>query len=235
MGFRFRRTIKIAPGIRLNLSKSGVSTSIGKRGATVNLSKRGTYGTIGLPGTGLSWRGKLGSSKSRSDRKLMEPLQASDEEIARVGELSRSKNVRLSQPPLPENEQAEPPAPVSDVRPGNQTLPFWRGFLHWRGRRGRQSYLLTSACAIVLQFVVFFAAVGTTHPSVSPTMASFGIFVLILGLAAAIATLQRARDAGIPALLAGPALVAIGLFFPPGLLGAFLLLAVLPSRPAWSD
>ena len=54
MAFRFRKSIKIAPGIRLNLSKSGVSTSIGKRGATVNISKRGTRVTAGLPGTGLS-------------------------------------------------------------------------------------------------------------------------------------------------------------------------------------
>lgn len=55
MGFRFRRTIKIAPGVRLNLSKGGVSTSIGRRGATVNLSKRGSKATVGLPGTGLSY------------------------------------------------------------------------------------------------------------------------------------------------------------------------------------
>lgn len=54
MAFRFRKSVKIAPGIRLNFSKSGVSTSIGKRGATVNLSKRGTRVTVGLPGTGLS-------------------------------------------------------------------------------------------------------------------------------------------------------------------------------------
>ncbi|TPG14720.1 DUF4236 domain-containing protein [Sphingomonas koreensis] len=55
MGFRFRRSIKIAPGVRLNLSKGGVSTSVGRRGATVNLSKRGTKTTVGLPGTGLSY------------------------------------------------------------------------------------------------------------------------------------------------------------------------------------
>ena len=29
MGFRFRRSIKILPGIRLNFGKRGVSTSIG--------------------------------------------------------------------------------------------------------------------------------------------------------------------------------------------------------------
>ena len=55
MGFRFRRSVKIAPGIRLNFSKSGVSTSLGGRGATVNLSKRGTRHTVGLPGTGVSY------------------------------------------------------------------------------------------------------------------------------------------------------------------------------------
>lgn len=54
MAFRFRKSVKIAPGIRLNFSKSGVSTSIGGRGATVNFSKRGTRVTAGIPGTGLS-------------------------------------------------------------------------------------------------------------------------------------------------------------------------------------
>ena len=54
MAFRFRKSVKIAPGIRLNFSKSGVSTSIGRRGATVNISKRGTRITAGLPGTGIS-------------------------------------------------------------------------------------------------------------------------------------------------------------------------------------
>ena len=57
MGFRFRKKVKIAPGIDLNLSKNGVSsTSIGKKGATINLSRRGIKQTIGIPGTGLSYQ-----------------------------------------------------------------------------------------------------------------------------------------------------------------------------------
>jgi hypothetical protein len=56
MGFRFRRRVSIFPGLRLNISKSGVSTSIGRRGATLNISKRGTRTTIGLPGSGISWQ-----------------------------------------------------------------------------------------------------------------------------------------------------------------------------------
>ena len=55
MGFRFRKSIRIAPGIRLNLSKSGVSTSIGRPGATINIGERGVRGTVGLPGSGLSY------------------------------------------------------------------------------------------------------------------------------------------------------------------------------------
>jgi len=54
MAFRIRKSFKIAPGIRLNVSKSGLSTSIGGKGSTVNLSKRGTKFTSSIPGTGIS-------------------------------------------------------------------------------------------------------------------------------------------------------------------------------------
>lgn len=55
MGLRFRRTLRLLPGVRVNLSKSGASLSLGGRGATVNLSSRGVRRTVGLPGTGLSY------------------------------------------------------------------------------------------------------------------------------------------------------------------------------------
>jgi len=54
MAFRIRKSFKIAPGIRVNLSKSGLSTSLGGKGTTVNLSKRGTKVTSSIPGTGIS-------------------------------------------------------------------------------------------------------------------------------------------------------------------------------------
>lgn len=57
MGFRFRKKVKIAPGVDLNVSKRGPSSlSLGKKGATVNLSKNGVKQTIGLPGTGLHYQ-----------------------------------------------------------------------------------------------------------------------------------------------------------------------------------
>jgi hypothetical protein len=41
MPFRFRRSIRIAPGIRLNIGKCGLSTSLGGRGAHVTRSSMG--------------------------------------------------------------------------------------------------------------------------------------------------------------------------------------------------
>lgn len=64
MAFRFQKRIKIAPGIRLNISKTGISTSIGTNGATVNLGKDGAQSTVGIPGTGLSYRSKLTGGKT---------------------------------------------------------------------------------------------------------------------------------------------------------------------------
>src|SRR5260370_20038906 len=55
MGFRFRRSLRFAPGIRINLSKAGASLSLGRRGTTLNFSPRGTKATVGLPGSGISY------------------------------------------------------------------------------------------------------------------------------------------------------------------------------------
>ncbi|HLO99904.1 MAG TPA: DUF4236 domain-containing protein [Fimbriimonas sp.] len=59
MGLRFRRSFKLFPGVRLNISKSGLSTSFGIRGASVNIGSRGVRGTVGIPGTGLSYSTNL--------------------------------------------------------------------------------------------------------------------------------------------------------------------------------
>jgi hypothetical protein len=62
-GFRFRKTIGVLPGVRVNLSKSRVSTSLGGRGATVNVGADGRrMVTIGIPGTGMSYRAPLTGS-----------------------------------------------------------------------------------------------------------------------------------------------------------------------------
>lgn len=50
MGFRFRKSVKIAPGVRMNLSKRGVGMS------------------FGIPGTGISYSTSSGGRKRKSTR-----------------------------------------------------------------------------------------------------------------------------------------------------------------------
>ena len=66
MGFRFRKSIRLLPGVRLNISKSGFSTSVGRPGATINIGKRGVRGTVGLPGSGLSYSEMLVNREENS-------------------------------------------------------------------------------------------------------------------------------------------------------------------------
>lgn len=67
MGFRFRQQLKIAPGLKLNLSRRGISSlSIGGRGLTANVGgKRGAMVTASVPGTGISYSERIGSGKAR--------------------------------------------------------------------------------------------------------------------------------------------------------------------------
>jgi Protein of unknown function (DUF4236) len=59
MGVRFQRRLKLFPGVRLNFSRGGISTTIGVRGASLTLGGRGAYVNLGIPGTGLSFRQKI--------------------------------------------------------------------------------------------------------------------------------------------------------------------------------
>lgn len=55
MGLRFRRSFKIVPGVRLNLSGRGASVSLGSRGLHYTIGQHGTRTTVGVPGSGVSW------------------------------------------------------------------------------------------------------------------------------------------------------------------------------------
>jgi len=61
MGWRFRQSVTIIPGLRLNLSKSGLSASIGGAPFTLNVGPRGVMGTASIPGSGISYREHFGS------------------------------------------------------------------------------------------------------------------------------------------------------------------------------
>ena len=61
MGFRFQKRFSVLPGVKINLSKSRVSTTIGGKGAGINIGPDGKpMVTVGIPGTGMSYRQPLG-------------------------------------------------------------------------------------------------------------------------------------------------------------------------------
>lgn len=60
---KFRKRVKVFPGFHLNLSKSGISSTLGVNGASINFSKKGSYLNTGIPGTGLYDRKKIGTTQ----------------------------------------------------------------------------------------------------------------------------------------------------------------------------
>lgn len=75
MGLSFRKSIKIMPGVKINIGKKGVSSvSVGGRGARVNIGKKGTRTTVGLPGSGLSYS-NYSSHKPKKPQQETKSLQ----------------------------------------------------------------------------------------------------------------------------------------------------------------
>jgi hypothetical protein len=69
MGFRFFRRIKVAPGVTVNLSKTGGSVSVGPTGAKVTVGPRGVRRTVGIPGTGLYHTTHTGYGSKTANRR----------------------------------------------------------------------------------------------------------------------------------------------------------------------
>ncbi len=66
MGLRFRKSVQIAKGVKLNLNKSSTSITFGTRGLHYTISSTGKKTTsVGIPGTGLSYVTTTGGSKKK--------------------------------------------------------------------------------------------------------------------------------------------------------------------------
>jgi tetratricopeptide (TPR) repeat protein len=63
MGWRFRRSVRITKGVRLNFSKRGMGISVGGKGFHAGVGPRGPYSSVGIPGTGLYAINYLGKQK----------------------------------------------------------------------------------------------------------------------------------------------------------------------------
>jgi|GEM_PF-3696637 hypothetical protein cdifA_02588 len=67
MGLRFKKSVKLSKGLKLNVSKSGLSVSAGIKGARISANSKGRItGTVGLPGTGLSYSKSLNTNSKHS-------------------------------------------------------------------------------------------------------------------------------------------------------------------------
>lgn len=81
MGFKVRKSIKIAPGVRLNVSNKNLGLSAGVRGARVSVNTNGrTTRTLGIPGTGISHTstttsGRRSASSSARARQQPQPTK----------------------------------------------------------------------------------------------------------------------------------------------------------------
>lgn len=65
MGFRFRKSLSLGRGIRLNLSKRGIGISVGRKGLRLGIGPGGTRFSAGIPGTGMYYEKRLGSRKRK--------------------------------------------------------------------------------------------------------------------------------------------------------------------------
>lgn len=155
MGFRFRKSISIIPGVRINLSNGTPSLSIGPRGASLSVGKHGTYANLGLPGTGLSYRTRINQTvrgcqgnRTQEDPGLRENLEQEVERL--MSAITAITSIHeMSPSPVGGNTWAllesfylqlhqgtfDRPAPVRPARPEYRPLPSapdehcGRGFL----------------------------------------------------------------------------------------------------------
>lgn len=70
MGFKFRKSFKVAPGVKVNLSNKGVGMSAGVKGVRVSTGPSGSRITTSIPGTGLSYEQRIGKSKKAKQREV---------------------------------------------------------------------------------------------------------------------------------------------------------------------
>ena len=105
--FRFRRSIKILPGIRWNFGKRSSSISFGGRGFHYTIGTHGTRTTIGIPGTGISY-----TSVNRAKRKWVRKQEIDvDEAVKWVAK--QKETFRLE---VPDREPGDQPATQSQIQ-----------------------------------------------------------------------------------------------------------------------
>lgn len=95
MGLRMRKSVKIAPGVRVNLGTKSAGISVGGKGFrySVNSSGRRTT-TVGIPGTGISYSSSSRSKHSSAQAKRQK-LERERARAAQAQEKERLKQLEL--------------------------------------------------------------------------------------------------------------------------------------------
>lgn len=257
MAIRFQKRIKILPGVRLNISKSGVSTTIGGRGASVNIGKRGIYGNAGIPGTGLSMRERLDKPRVAGTARSAAAERAAVEAAAQAAALRAHNAAHPGMPPLTaEARDRRPPLPVSAP---DKVSSVWRGYFTRGQRRGRWSFVKASVLVWIIYAIVVMIAVavlmppqdlqigqgvadmnsdiadiiGITAPGGDAGLGAAALVLiaatLLAGYLQMVLILQRARDAGAKAWMTWSAILA-SVMIPFAVLAFGAALVCVPSR-----
>lgn len=136
MGVRFRKSINLGGGVRLNVSKSGVGYSFGTKGARITKTAKGTTRTtLSVPGTGLSYVKETSNAKKQNkplDRKnpeMSENVTQSPNRCANCGSeikygdkycitcgapIANSIETKQDETIAPELEKSQPNEPITD-------------------------------------------------------------------------------------------------------------------------
>ncbi|SDR12613.1 DUF4236 domain-containing protein [Virgibacillus salinus] len=75
MGMRFKKSFKVAPGTKLNVSKRGIGATVGGKRLRVNTSSRGVSVGSSIPGSGVSYNKNISSRTKRPQRTNYERIQ----------------------------------------------------------------------------------------------------------------------------------------------------------------
>src|SRR5215472_15713668 len=121
MGWRFRQSFKIIPGLRLNLSRSGLSVSIGGAPFTLNVGPHGLTGTASVPGTGISYRQHFTSGPCAHDLPVL-PSDPNPPGLVRPGLTPPSPATPASYFPAPTSMPMTSSAPTTEVRSASTEL-----------------------------------------------------------------------------------------------------------------
>jgi hypothetical protein len=99
MPVRIRKSFNLFPGVKVNMSKGGMSITVGRKGFHLNFSKRGVRQTVGLPGSGISESSYIFKNKEDEDKKEAEKEErASEQSEEKPKRTRRSVKERVSSP-----------------------------------------------------------------------------------------------------------------------------------------